>query len=77
MVCRERDRAALHRLSKNFAFWLRELHKTYPFDTIVCFGDCRPMHIEAKKWARSKSIDFLAFEEGYFRPFYITTEKGA
>ena len=61
---------------KNFAFWLRELHKTYPFDTIVCFGDCRPMHIEAKKWARSKSIDFLAFEEGYFRPFYITLEKG-
>ena len=24
---------------KNFAFWLRELHKTYAFDTIVCFGD--------------------------------------
>ena len=61
---------------KNFAFWLRDLHKEYAFDTIVCFGDCRPMHVEAKKWARGKAIDFLSFEEGYFRPFYITLEKG-
>lgn len=61
---------------KNFAFWLRDLHKEYAFDTIVCFGDCRPMHVEAKKWARGKAIDFLVFEEGYFRPFYITLEKG-
>lgn len=52
---------------KNFAFWLRDLHKEYAFDTIVCFGDCRPMHVEAKKWARGKAIDFLVFEEGYFR----------
>ncbi|WP_313083598.1 capsular biosynthesis protein [Atlantibacter sp.] len=61
---------------KKFSFWLRDLHKEYPFDTIVCFGDCRAMHIEAKKWVRNKSINFLAFEEGYFRPFYITLEKG-
>lgn len=61
---------------KNFAFWLRDLHQDYAFDTLVCFGDCLPMHMEAKKWSRNRSVDFLVFEEGYFRPFYITLEKG-
>ncbi|MGS0639435.1 capsular polysaccharide export protein, LipB/KpsS family, partial [Citrobacter sp. VF227] len=60
----------------NFAFWLHELHQEYAFDTLVCFGDCRPVHREAKKWSRNRSVDFLVFEEGYFRPFYITLEKG-
>lgn len=62
--------------AKSFALWLSELLMEYPFDTIICFGDCRPLHVEAKKWSRNRKIDFLAFEEGYFRPFYITLEKG-
>jgi len=61
---------------KNFSAWLPSLHNEYAFDTIVCFGDCRRMHVEARKWTRNKSVNFLAFEEGYFRPFYITLEKG-
>jgi capsular polysaccharide export protein len=60
----------------DFAFWLRELRKEYPFDTVVCFSDCRPMHIEAKKCSRIQRIDFLAFEEDCFRPFYTALEKG-
>jgi capsular polysaccharide export protein len=60
---------------KNFAFWLRDLHKEYAFDTIVCFGDCRPMHVEAKKWARGKAIDFLAFEEGISGHFISPWKK--
>ena len=45
------------------------------FDTILCFGDCRPLHKEAKRWAKSKGIRFLAFEEGYLRPQFITVEE--
>ena len=36
--------------------WLRDLHRQYDFDTILCFGDCRPLHKEAKRWAKSKGI---------------------
>ncbi len=56
--------------------WLRDLHRQYDFDTILCFGDCRPLHKEAKRWAKSKGIRFLAFEEGYLRPQFITVEEG-
>lgn len=34
------------------------------------------MHKEAKRWAKSKGIRFLAFEEGYLRPQFITVEEG-
>ncbi len=53
-----------------------DLHRQYDFDTILCFGDCRPLHKEAKRWAKSKGIRFLAFEEGYLRPQFITVEEG-
>lgn len=45
-------------------------------DALVCFGDSRPYHIAAKQVAEEQGLDFWAFEEGYFRPFYITLEKG-
>lgn len=53
-----------------------DLHRQYDFDTILCFGDCRPLHKETKRWAKSKGIRFPAFEEGYLRPQFITVEEG-
>ncbi|QEY25641.1 capsule biosynthesis protein [Neisseria zalophi] len=47
----------------------------HEIDTIVCFGDARPYHQIAKQTAAAQGLDFWAFEEGYFRPFYITLEK--
>ncbi len=44
-------------------------------DAIVCFGDSRPYHIAAKQVAEDYGLNFWAFEEGYFRPFYITLEQ--
>lgn len=44
-------------------------------DAIVCFGDNRPCHKIAKQIANVLKIDFWVFEEGYFRPHYITLEK--
>ncbi|WP_373746663.1 capsule biosynthesis protein [Neisseria dentiae] len=44
-------------------------------DAIVCFGDSRPYHIAAKQVAEDYGLNFWVFEEGYFRPFYITLEQ--
>ena len=74
--CRHRQYLAYYQTPKEFPGWLRDLHRQYDFDTILCFGDCRPLHKEAKRWAKSKGIRFLAFEEGYLRPQFITVEEG-
>ena len=42
---------------------------------VVCFGDTRPYHLLAKRIANENQVGFWAFEEGYFRPYYITLEK--
>ena len=42
---------------------------------VVCFGDTRPYHLLAKRIANENQASFWAFEEGYFRPYYITLEK--
>ena len=73
--CRHRQYLAYYQTPKEFPGWLRDLHRQYDFDTILCFGDCRPLHKEAKRWAKSKGIRFLAFEEGYLRPQFITVEE--
>lgn len=44
-------------------------------DTFVCFGDHRRYHRIAKRVAKEYGIAFYVFEEGYFRPEYITLEK--
>jgi capsular polysaccharide export protein len=45
-------------------------------DAIVVFGDCRAYHKIAKSIVDSNSnLSFWVFEEGYFRPHYITFEK--
>jgi capsular polysaccharide export protein len=43
---------------------------------IVLFGDCRPYHQVAADLARSRGIEVHVFEEGYFRPNWITLERG-
>ncbi|OOF43712.1 capsule biosynthesis protein [Rodentibacter trehalosifermentans] len=44
-------------------------------DSIVCFGDNRKYHKIGKKVAATLGVDFWVFEEGYFRPNYVTLEK--
>jgi capsular polysaccharide export protein len=43
---------------------------------IVLFGDCRPYHQVAAELGRSRGIEVHVFEEGYFRPNWITLERG-
>lgn len=71
-----RNRYELYTKTVNeFPSWLKKMWEQYNFDTIICFGDCRPLHRTASSWSRSKKIQFLVFEEGYLRPHFITLEK--
>lgn len=74
--CRKRRIYIYRQKSINFSHWLKETWNDYPFDTILCFGDCRQLHLIARKWASFKGIRFLVFEEGYLRPHFITLESG-
>lgn len=42
---------------------------------IVLFGDRRPVHIPAIELAVRSGIRIHVFEEGYFRPYWITLER--
>ena len=42
---------------------------------LILFGDCRPYHRVAVDLARARGICVHVFEEGYFRPDWITLEK--
>ncbi len=43
---------------------------------IVLFGDCRPVHQPAIQLAKQRQIRVHVFEEGYFRPYWVTLERG-
>lgn len=60
---------------ERFATYLQEFIQTHHIDTIVCFGDTRFYHREAKRIIQQLGGNFWAFEEGYFRPAYITLEE--
>lgn len=49
--------------------------KKNEIDALVCFGDNRKYHKIGKKVAGDLGLDFWVFEEGYFRPDYVTLEK--
>jgi capsular polysaccharide export protein len=49
--------------------------KEHQIDCVVVFGDCRPLHAEARQVALMHKIQFWVFEEGYIRPHYITFEQ--
>ena len=56
------------------AFYSRTFHQLDVTD-LVLFGDCRPVHLPAIALARRLGIRVHVFEEGYFRPYWITLER--
>lgn len=42
---------------------------------IALYGDCRPLHRQAIKIARSRNLRIHVFEEGYIRPHWVTLER--
>ena len=57
------------------AFYRDVLTDTGATDVVV-FGDCRPVHQPAIALAKQAGLRVHVFEEGYFRPDWVTLERG-
>ena len=55
--------------------FLSEYLTNFKIDQIILFGDCRVYHRNAIAVAKLNKIPVYVFEEGYYRPDYITFEK--
>lgn len=42
----------------------------------ILFGDCRPVHRPAVIQGKENNVRTHVFEEGYFRPYWLTLERG-
>lgn len=56
--------------------YLDEVYIRHEISDQILFGDCRPVHQPAVAKARELGIRTHAFEEGYFRPHWVTLERG-
>jgi capsular polysaccharide export protein len=62
------------RVNQFTSFLLEKFYSTGITD-IVLFGDRRPLHIAAAELAKKHGIRVHVFEEGYFRPHWVTLER--
>lgn len=56
--------------------FVRNLYVRYGITDQVLFGDRRPVHRPAVELAPEFGVRTHVFEEGYFRPFWVTLERG-
>ena len=61
--------------SSQFSDYISRFIKENQINAVVCFGDTRLYHQMAKQVCLSQNISFWVFEEGYFRPYWVTLEK--
>ncbi|WP_298607921.1 capsular biosynthesis protein [uncultured Thiothrix sp.] len=55
--------------------WLEKKYQDYRFTDVVLFGDTRPVHLHALPLLRRLGLKIHVYEEGYFRPDWITLEQ--
>ncbi|WP_434986122.1 capsule biosynthesis protein [Vreelandella zhaodongensis] len=55
--------------------YIQSLWQRYSITDQVLFGDRRPIHRPAVDQAQAAGIRTHVFEEGYFRPFWVTLER--
>lgn len=60
--------------AKDWPAYFENYLAAYEIDTVLLFGDCRPLHRAAHEIATRKKIEIGVFEEGYVRPDYVTLE---
>ncbi|TQR61645.1 capsule polysaccharide modification protein KpsS [Campylobacter troglodytis] len=60
---------------RSFRHFLKSYCLAKNIDCIVCYNDCRPLHVLAIKIAKRLNVQVYVFEEGYLRPNFITLEK--
>jgi capsular polysaccharide export protein len=73
--------SAPHRLAfrgpeSEWTSWLAQLMRRERIEAIVLFGQMRPLHKQAMQLAAEQGMPVYVFEEGYFRPDYVTLEHG-
>ncbi len=56
--------------------YLRKALENWKIDTVILYGDCRPIHDAAFSLQDEFGVEIYTFEEGYIRPNYVTFEKG-
>ena len=56
--------------------WLTLKFESHGFTDVVLFGDRRPLHTSAIACAKNLGATVHVFEEGYFRPNWVTLERG-
>jgi len=55
--------------------WYAQVFRQLDITDLVLFGDCRPVHRPAVALARLYGVRVHVFEEGYFRPYWVTLER--
>jgi len=56
--------------------WMAERVRAWDVSDVVLYGDRRPVHQPAIELGRRGGPRVHVFEEGYFRPFLVTLERG-
>ena len=56
--------------------WLTKKFELHGFTDLVLFGDRRPIHVSAIATGKQLGAKVHVFEEGYFRPNWVTLERG-
>ena len=58
------------------AQFYKKLFNDHQITDIALFGDSRPVHLPAIELANQLNINIHVFEEGYFRPNWVTLDSG-
>ena len=56
--------------------YLDDRYQAFGITDQILFGDCRPVHRVAIATGKNNGVRTHVFEEGYFRPFWVTLEQG-
>lgn len=70
-----RDSLAFRGRLENLRDFLDDVYRRYRITDQVLFGDRRPVHRPAVEHAEALGIRTHVFEEGYFRPHWVTLER--
>jgi len=62
-------------LPQDWPDYLESTHIQHGITDLIVYGDCRPYHQKAIRLLKKKGVRIHVFEEGYFRPRWITLEK--
>lgn len=71
-----RDAVAFRQPLANLPRFIEGVFDDRHITDVVVFGDTRPVHRPAIELAAKRGLRVHAFEEGYFRPYWVTLERG-